>query len=195
MPRRRLLLLLALTAAALPAAAQGQPRSLELILDPAATQIRFTLKATFHTVHGSFRLQQGRVRYDPQSGAASGLVVVAAASGQTGNADRDATMQRKVLESAKYPEITFRPTRVTGALPGPGRYTAQVEGILHLHGADHVMTVPVSVDATADRLTARARVLIPYVRWGLKDPSNFFLHVAKQAQFELVLVGRLQYAN
>lgn len=168
---------------------------MELTLDPAATRIEFTLGATFHTVHGSFTLHEGNVHYDPGTGQAGGLIVVNAASGTTGNADRDANMHNKVLQVARYPEITFTPTRVLGALPGPGRYTAEVEGILRLHGADHQLRVPVAVVATAERLTARAQVTIPYVRWGLKDPSTFFLHVAKQAQFQLFIAGSLHPAR
>ena len=57
------LLLTALTACA---AALGQ----EVVLnpDPTHTTVRFTLPATLHTVHGSFKLAHGAVRFDPATG-------------------------------------------------------------------------------------------------------------------------------
>ncbi len=41
-------------------------------LDPAGAQIEFTLGATLHTVHGSFKLKHGEIRFDPATGSASG---------------------------------------------------------------------------------------------------------------------------
>ena len=47
-----------------------------LELDPAHTQISFTLDATFHTVHGTFQLKRGSVRFNSDGGVASGVVVI-----------------------------------------------------------------------------------------------------------------------
>jgi len=54
-------------------------------LDPAATKIDFTLGATLHTVHGTFKLKSGEIRFDPATGKASGAVIVDATSGYTDN--------------------------------------------------------------------------------------------------------------
>ena len=53
-------------AASLPA----QPRP--LVIDPAQTKVEFTLGGLLHTVHGTFQLKRGTLRFDPQSGSASG---------------------------------------------------------------------------------------------------------------------------
>src|SRR5271157_4709148 len=106
-------------------------------LDPAQTKIEWTLGATMHSVHGTFKLKSGTVRFDPKSGDASGEIVVDATSGESGNHDRDADMHKKVLESARYPEITFLPKRVTGSLAEQGKSNLQVQGVFKIHGAEH----------------------------------------------------------
>ena len=80
-------------------------------LDPAKTRIEFTLAATMHTVHGSFVLKHGTIRFDPSTRAASGVVVVDATSGSTDNNGRDRKMHREVLESKIVGQV-----RATGGL-------------------------------------------------------------------------------
>ena len=67
-------------------------------LDPARTQISFTLKGFPHTTTGSFRLKRGEIRVDPESGRASGSIVVDATTGATGIRMRDSHMKDSVLE-------------------------------------------------------------------------------------------------
>ncbi len=91
-------------------------RAQEMILelDPANSRIEFTVAATLHTVHGTFALKHGTIHFNPSNGAASGLVVVDAASGDSGNSGRDHKMHAEILESQRYPEITFTPTKMSG---------------------------------------------------------------------------------
>jgi hypothetical protein len=44
-------------------------------------------------------------------------------------------------------------------------------------------------------LTARTRFTVPYVKWGLKDPSVFILKVAKDVDIDLTLIGKLTPAG
>src|SRR5271165_5339273 len=67
-------------------------QDLTIDLDPAATKIDFTLSATMHTVHGTFKLKSGRIHFDPSTGKMSGAIVVDATSAETGNSSRDAKM-------------------------------------------------------------------------------------------------------
>src|SRR6516225_9126323 len=70
-------------------------------IDPHQSRLGFTLDATLHTVHGAFQLKDGSVRFDPSTGAASGLITVDAISADTGNRGRDHKMHKDILESAR----------------------------------------------------------------------------------------------
>lgn len=48
------------------------PYELDITLDPATTTVHWTLGDILHTVHGTFRLKKGIVRYDPLTGNATG---------------------------------------------------------------------------------------------------------------------------
>ena len=160
-------------------------------LDPENTAVAFTLPASFHTVHGRFRVKSGTIRFDPSTGVARGNVVVDATSGETGNKKRDRTMHRDVLQSERYPEITFAPSRVTGNVLPQGESSVQVEGVLRLLGTDHPMNLRFQVQSTATDLRAATEFVVPYVAWGLKNPSNFVLHVADKVELSVVAVGKL----
>src|SRR5271166_3750236 len=111
-------------------------QQMQVTLDPAQSKIEWTLGATMHTVHGTFKLKSGTVKFDPRSGEVTGEIVVDATSGESGNHDRDADMHNKVLESARYPEITFVPRHVAGSLAEQGKSNLQVQGVFRIHGAD-----------------------------------------------------------
>jgi len=145
-------------------------------------------------VHGAFRVKSGAIRFDPSSDAASGVVVVDAASGQTGNKRRDRTMHREVLQSERYPEISFTPTRIAGAVLPQGESRVQVEGVLRLQGTDHAITLPFQVQVKGNELRAATQFVIPYVAWGLKNPSTFLLRVADKVELSIVATGKLTSA-
>jgi len=179
------ILLLALHLAIPACAQQGA-----LELDPARTQVHFTLKTSLHTVHGTFRLKSGKVSFDPQTGKASGLLVVDAASGESGNSGRDAKMHREILESRTYPEITFVPLEIEGAVPVQGDAQLQVRGTFRLHGRDHEMTIPLDVRISGSDLTSETNFSVPYLSWGLKNPSTFILRASDTVQVSVHAVGR-----
>jgi polyisoprenoid-binding protein YceI len=176
MPPLRLRVLIALLLA--PAAAFAVAQQVVLELDPAQTKVEYKLGAVLHTVEGTFTLKRGRISFDPDSGKAAGELVVDAASGQSGNDSRDRNMHKNVLESERYPEIVFRPDRVEGKVAPQGRSQVQLHGTFTIHGADHEMTVPVDVEIADGRYTASAHFQIPYVKWGMKNPSTFVLRVS-----------------
>ena len=158
--------------------------------DPAHTQVRFTLGDVLHTVHGSFQSKQCEIRLDPASGTLSGQIIVDATSGETGKSARDRKMHKDVLESAHYPEIVFRPDRAQGKLTVPGDSNVQVHGTFGIHGSEHEITVPVAVKLAADHWQASAHFEIPYVAWGLKNPSVLLLRVGNTVDIDLHAEGR-----
>jgi polyisoprenoid-binding protein YceI len=172
--------------------AAAPPQELVLTFDPVQTLIHWTLPATLHTVHGTFRLKHGQILLDLISGKASGEIVVDATSGQSGNDGRDSKMHGQVLESGKYPEIFFRPNRVVGNVVPKGGFAVQVHGIFSLHGADHDITVPVQGQFESDHWKGAASFAVPYVKWGLKNPSTFLLRVKQEVQIEMETAGAFE---
>jgi len=168
-----------------------QAQEITLELDPANTRIEFTLAATLHTVHGTFTLKKGTIHFNPSNGSASGLVVVDATSGDSGNKGRDHKMHQEILESQSYPDITFTPTKLSGKVELQGDSTVQVDGICRLHGTDHPMTLTMPVQAKGNSLSTRTHIVIPYIAWGLKNPSTFILHVNDKVEVDITAVGRV----
>jgi polyisoprenoid-binding protein YceI len=171
--------LVAMLTFAATAIAQKPAPLIDINLDPASTAIHWTLNTTVHTVHGTFKLKSGALRIDPASGAASGEIVIDAASGESGDSARDNRMNSVVLESSKYPTITFRPTHVEGKvdLTAPGSLT--VDGVMNLHGQDHPMQIAVSLHPKDTAVSSQSHFTIPFVAWGLKDPSIMLFRTDK----------------
>jgi polyisoprenoid-binding protein YceI len=167
----------------------------ELKLDSAKTRINWTLGATLHEVEGTFRLKSGDIVFNPKTGEASGQLIVDATSGDSGNKKRDADMNRDVLESAKYPEIVFSPRHVTGFVPGQASATVQLDGTFTIHGASHELTLTVPFTANNTFVEAHTKFSVPFVEWGMKNPSNMFLKVDKVVQLSITAAGELQPAT
>jgi polyisoprenoid-binding protein YceI len=166
-----------------------------LRLDPTSTTVAFRLPGSLHDTHGTFRLKEGTIEVDTATTKAEGLVVVDAASGATGNSSRDARMQDAVLESERFPDIRFRPARVVGTLGADGSFRATLEGTLTLHGMDHSMASAIEGRLDGKRVTATCRFSVPYVEWGLKDPSVLFLTVGKEVEIEVTAAGDLTWES
>jgi len=181
--------ILAAILALLPHAAYSQTRDLKLQFTPADTSIKFTLGDILHTIHGSFELKRGTVEYDFADGGVRGILLVDATSGQSGNRSRDRRMHKDILESAKFPEFVFRPDHVEGKVLTGGLSTIQVHGILSIHGADHELTMPIRVQVFPDHWIADTHFTIPYVKWGIKNPSTFFLRVSESVEIDVHATG------
>ena len=67
---------------------QVPAREIALRIDPAQSQVRWTLGSSLHTVHGTFAVKGGAIRLDAGSGRAGGEIVIDAASGETTRASR-----------------------------------------------------------------------------------------------------------
>jgi polyisoprenoid-binding protein YceI len=158
-------------------------------LDPAQTKIEFSVDSTLHTVHGTFKLKTGTIHFDPATGKASGSIVVDATSGDSDSTARDKKMHQEVLESPKFPEITFTPNRVQGAVTKDGTSNVQVSGVFRLHGQDHDLTLKISVvPGSRGRMQVTTDFEVPFIEWKLKDPSNFILHVNKMVDVHVTTI-------
>lgn len=184
--RRLILSLVALLAAG--SAASSVPEFV-LRMDPQHTTINFTLADVLHTVRGTFKLKRGELHLDPASNRLSGEIVVDAKSGESGNSMRDRKMHRELLESDRYPEIIFRPDRIEGSVPPEGKASVRVHGIFSIHGSDHELSVPAEVSMFPDHWTAALHFSVPYVNWGIKNPSTLFLRVSESVDIDLTTAG------
>jgi polyisoprenoid-binding protein YceI len=167
------------------------PNELVLTLDPGRSTLHWTLETTLHMVHGTFALKRGMVRLDTATNKVSGEIVADATSGESGNSSRDKKMHNEVLESQRYTEVVFRPDRVIGNIRAVGMSDVQIRGSVLLHGAEHEFTAPVHVELANNQWNATTKFAIPYLQWGLKNPSNFLLKVDGTVDIEIVMIGRL----
>ena len=170
-------------------------RSGALELNPSKTLVEFRLPGSLHTTHGTFKLERGTLIADPATGKAGGSIVVDARSGDTGIGKRDKDMREGVLEAQKYPEITFDPQHFTLKLEKDGNFHAKLDGVLTIHGARHKIVTDVHGQLVGNTLTAACHFSVPYVEWGMEDPSLFFLTVAKQVDIDIATEGQITWLH
>jgi polyisoprenoid-binding protein YceI len=166
----------------------GQKRV--FVADPNQSRVEFTLGDILHTVHGIFHLKSGDLRFDPSTGVAEGQLVVDADSGDSGNKARDRKMKSDILETQQYPDIIFRPRGVKGAMASLGNSQVELDGVMILHGQSHPMEITVPITVNGDTASADIPFEIPYVKWGLKNPSTLFLRVSEEVEINVHVVGR-----
>jgi polyisoprenoid-binding protein YceI len=186
---------LLLSAMVTPAALQSSEVSrsdVVLTVNPAQSTVHWSVESTLHLVHGTFAVRSGDLHFDPETGRAGGQIVVSATSGESGNGSRDARMHKEILETAKYPDLVFRPTQIDGHVAPAGASDAKLHGVVSIHGADHDLVAPMHAEFVGDHWKGTARFEVPYVTWGIKDPSNFMLRVKRVVNVELELSGEVK---
>ena len=129
--------------------------------------------------------KNGSFQVDPATGDASGLIVVDATSGESGDESRDKRMHNAILESAKYPAITFRPTHVDGPINLATAGAVTVHGVLNLHGQDHPLDLTVNLHPQGSAVALATHFTVPFVAWGLKDPSTFVFRTDKEVTLDV----------
>ncbi len=161
------------------------------VANPDTSEVKMTLKTTHEVVNGSFHIQSGSLEFDRGTGKMSGSVVVLAGSGKTGNGSRDKKMHKDILEVEQHATVSFEPESYAGAIAPSGDSTIQVTGILTLLGTPHEITIPILVRIEGTTATAKAHFVVPYIQWGLKDPSFLFWKADKDVAIDIFLPGRL----
>jgi polyisoprenoid-binding protein YceI len=164
-------------------------------VNPDSSHVAFSLGGNTHHVDGTFHVQSGMIDFDRGAQTISGSVVVAAGSGDSGDRSRDKKMNSDVLDVMHFADVSFVPKSYQGAIAPSGDSTIQVTGVFTLHGTPHDLTVPMQIRIDGTALTAKTHFAVPYVQWGLKDPSIFILKVAKVVDIDLALAGSLSSAH
>jgi polyisoprenoid-binding protein YceI len=151
-------------------------------INPAASEAGFDLKATMHTVHGSTKSVTGDVRVEPEAGGVlklSGKIEISAASLETGNAKRDATMRSKSLLVDSFPTLVFEPERFApSGTPGPdGSMPGALTGRLTLRGRTQAQVVSATLAPHGDRIVASGTFDVRWAEFGVPDPSFFVVRI------------------
>jgi polyisoprenoid-binding protein YceI len=161
------------------------------VVDPDASEVRITLKSTHELVNGVFRVQSGKIEFDRGTSKMSGSVNVLAGTGKTGNESRDNRMTKEILQVKKHATVSFEPKTYTGDLAPGGESTIQVTGIFTLLGNPHEITIPMAVRLDGPRANAKAHFVVPYIKWGLKNPNILIWKVDPDVAIDISLAGRL----
>jgi polyisoprenoid-binding protein YceI len=161
------------------------------VVNADSSEVKITLITTHEIVNGVFHVQSGSVEFDHSSPKMSGLIAVAAGSGKTGNDSRDKKMYKDVLKVSQYATISFEPKTYSGSIAPSGESNMQVTGIFALLGTPHEITVPMQVHLDGAGATAKAHFVVPYVQWGLKNPSFLIWKAENDVAIDLNLVGTI----
>lgn len=161
------------------------------VVNPDASQVKMTLNTTHEVVSGTFQIQSGSIEFDRSNPQMSGSVVVLAGSGNTGNNSRDKKMRNDILKVGQYATVSFAPQSYTGTIAPSGGSAIQVSGVFTLLGTAHKLTIPMQIQIDGTETTAKAQFTVPYIQWGLKNPSFLFWKAANDVTIGLNLVGEL----
>jgi polyisoprenoid-binding protein YceI len=161
------------------------------VVNPDASEVKMTLKTTHEIVNGTFQIQSGSIEFDRSTPKMSGLVVVLAGSGKTGNDSRDKKMNKDILKVDQHTTVSFAPRTYTGVIAPSGNSTIQVSGVFTLLGNPHDLTIPMQIHIDGSKATAKAQFVVPYVQWGLKNPSFLIWKAENEVAIDLSLVGNI----
>jgi polyisoprenoid-binding protein YceI len=71
------------------------------------------------------------------------------------------------LDVARFAEIAYRSTKVSGKAAGDAAWDLSVEGDLSLHGVTRHLTLPVHVEMSGDTLVAEGKTVLKQTAFGL----------------------------
>jgi polyisoprenoid-binding protein YceI len=160
-------------------------------VNPDASEVKMKLSTTHEVVNGTFHVQSGSINFDRTASHISGIVIVAAGSGKTGNDSRDKKMNKDILKVDQFATVSFAPKTYNGMIAASGDSTIQVSGVFTLLGTTHDLTIPMQIHVDGTKATAKAQFVIPYVQWGLQNPSFLIWKAENDVTIDLNLVGQI----
>ena len=161
------------------------------VVNADGSEVKMTLKTTHELVNGTFHVQSGSIEFDRGNPKMSGLITVAAGSGKTGNESRDKKMNKDILKVEQHATVSFEPETYGGIIAPSGDSTIQVTGIFTLLGTPHEISIPMLVRLEGASATAKGHFVVPYVQWGLKNPSFLIWKAENDVAIDLDLVGTI----
>jgi YceI-like domain len=160
-------------------------------VNPDASEVKMKLNTTHEVVNGTFHIQSGSINFDRTASHISGIVIVAAGSGKTGNDSRDKKMNKDILKVDQFATVSFAPKAYNGTIAASGDSTIQVSGVFTLLGTAHDLTIPMQIHLDGSKATAKGQFNVPYVQWGLKNPSFMIWKADNDVAMDLNLVGQV----
>ncbi|WP_158820303.1 YceI family protein [Granulicella sp. S156] len=160
-------------------------------VSPDSSEVKMKLNTTHEVVNGIFHIQSGSINFDRTASDISGIVIVAAGSGKTGNDSRDKKMNKDILKVNRFATVSFAPKAYNGTIAASGDSAIQVSGVFTLLGIPHDLTIPMQIHMDGSKATVKAQFVVPYVHWGLKNPSFLIWKAENDVAIDLNLVGQI----
>ncbi len=142
----------------------------------------------------------GEVRFSPESFADASLHFTVKAQSLAvlddikpkDKAEIEQTMHDKVLETSRFPEITFQSTSVTVTRIIPGRWKAKIIGDLTLHGETRSLWIMSQLTLDGDELRTKGDFTLRQTEYGIKlvSVAAGALKLKDELKFEFELLGR-----
>jgi polyisoprenoid-binding protein YceI len=167
------------------ATAVAEPRT--YVVDAAASQVRvhvgrsglFSFAGHEHDVAAT--AFSGQVEADAGSLGSSRVTLTFDTAGlkvlpegePAGDAPKveEAMRSDKVLDVARFPNVTFQSRTVAGKPGAGGAYDLELTGDLTVHGVTRALTLPVRVELQGDTLTASGKTVLRHDQFGMQPVS------------------------
>ena len=165
------------------AALSAEAQRTSYLIDPQQSKMEIhvgkegAFKAFGHDHLIAAKQVSGEVQFDPQKIDKSSVHLLVPTKSITvidpGESDKDrkevqATMEgEKVLDVAKFPQITFASSAISAAKKTSDGWELTVSGKLNLHGVGKPVSIPLHVHADSDALRAQGEVSILQTDYGI----------------------------
>lgn len=103
---------------------------------------------------------------------------------------RDQKMNRDILGVDRHTTVPVCRKR-TPEQSLSGGSTIQVSGLLTLLGNSRDPTIPMQIYCTGSKVAAEGQFVVPYVRWGLKNPSFLIWKAGIEVATTRNLIGQI----
>ncbi|MEO8130120.1 MAG: YceI family protein [Bryobacteraceae bacterium] len=158
------------------------------------------LSALGHSPTFGIRKFEGEIEFAPQEAGTSSLRLAVEADSlevmdDISSKDRreiEGTMNKDVLESAKYPAISFETISATVNKLGEARYQVSLTGKITLHGVTRQLVIPAQVTEMGDMLRAGGEFPLMQTNFGIKlvNAAGGTLKVKDELKFTFDIVAR-----
>ena len=162
-----------------------------LVVNSDSSEVKIRLNTTHEVVNGTFHVQSGLIDFDRTASRISGIVIVGTGTGKTGNDSRDKKMKNDILKVEQFATVAFAPKSYTGTIAASGDSNIQVTGVFTLLGTPHELTIPMRIRIEGPKATVQGDFVVPYVQWGLKNPSFLFWKAENDVRIDLNLIGQI----